>query len=43
MNNSEEKKSTQRFNINDTEVSTTYIEDKNYMNIVFKKVVLLLI
>ena len=37
MNNSEEKKSTQRFNLNDIEVSATYTEDQNNMNIVFKK------
>ena len=37
VENPEEKKSTQKFNLNDTEVSATYTEDKNNMNIVFKK------
>ena len=37
VENPEEKKSTQKFNVNDTEVSATYTEDKNNMNIIFKK------
>ena len=37
MGNSEGKKSTQKFNLNDTEISATCTEDQNNMNIVFKK------